>query len=59
MKNGKPKPHLYEGAYKYPYQYYLYEAPLPPYSEYKDWHYNSSSGCYSQALRPEPRFFSD
>ncbi|MCZ0931591.1 MAG: hypothetical protein OXJ52_00335 [Oligoflexia bacterium] len=32
-KNGKPKPYLYEGAYKYPYQYYLYEAPLPPYSE--------------------------
>ncbi|MCZ0931592.1 MAG: hypothetical protein OXJ52_00340 [Oligoflexia bacterium] len=58
-KNGNPKPHLYEGAYKHPYQYYLYEDPLPPYSEYKYWYYNSSSGCYSRVLRPEPQFFNE
>ena len=58
-KNGKPKPYLYQGAYKYPYQYYLHEAPLPPYSEYKYWYYNSSSGCYSEVLYPEPRFFNN
>ena len=45
-ENGKPKPYLYEEAYKYPYQYYLLEETLPPYSEYKYWKYVSSSGCY-------------
>ena len=55
-ENGNPKPYLYEGAYKYSFQYYLYEDPLPPYSEYKYWNYSKETGCYSQALYPEPQF---
>ena len=43
---GKPKPYLYEGAKK-PYQYYLWEEALVPYSEYKNWYYSEESGCYS------------
>ena len=42
---GKPKPYLYEGAKK-PYQYYLWEEALVPYSEYKNWYYSEESGCY-------------
>ena len=48
-EKGEPKPYLYEGAYKYPYQYYLREETLPPYSEYKYWHYSKETGCYSKA----------
>ena len=51
-KSGKPKSYLYREAYKYPYQYYLHEEPLPPYSEYKYWKYSKETGCYSQALYP-------
>ena len=48
-ENGKPKPYLYQGAYKYPYRYYMNEYNLPPYFEYKHWTYSSSSGCYAMA----------
>ena len=46
-ENGKPKPYLYQWAYKYPFRYYMNEYNLPPYFEYKHWTYLSSSGCYA------------
>ena len=55
-KKGQPKPYLYEGADKYPYQYYLREETLPPYLEYKYWRYSKETGCYSLVLYPEPQF---
>lgn len=53
-KKGKPRPYLYEGAYKYPpLQYYLYEELLPPYSEYsKNWRYSEKMGCYIEGISP-------
>lgn len=55
-KNGKPKPYLYEGAYKYPLQYYLKEEPLLSYSEYKKWEYTKETGCYSRSVRYDIQF---
>ena len=53
-KNGNPRPYLYEGA-KEPYQYYLREEVLPPYSEYKNWSYyedeKTGVSCYTTARR--------
>ena len=53
-KNGNPRPYLYEGAKK-PYQYYLREEVLPPYSEYKNWSYyedeKTGVSCYTTARR--------
>ena len=47
---GKPKPYLYKGAKK-PYQYYLWEEALVPYSEYKNWKYSKELGCYIYSHR--------
>ena len=54
--NGNPKPFLwdlqknnkyyYTGVPRRPYQYYLYESELEPYSEYKNWPYSKKTGCY-------------
>ena len=52
-EEGRPKPYFYQGAYKYPLQYYLFEAPLPPYSEYKNWGYSEETDCYIPFYDPD------
>ena len=50
--NGNPRPYLKRGVEK-PYQHYLWEEPLPLYSEYKNWDYSEESGCYHYIARFE------
>jgi len=49
--NGNPRPYLKRGVEK-PYQYYLWEEPLPIYSEYENWGHVEGGDCYSYSAYP-------